>query len=190
MSLGKSRLINMQVPYNIPCPIGMDLEILSLWKLALNSKHFHKLCHHAPLIKGSQVLRTVDDRYSTVGVLCELYNILEGTDYWTKTSFGYEWKGIYLGRCPREIIEWAWHPKLNKDLIYITEDSICPAKFKSVDDYLFWFDNYYDSKRQFPTNKCMQRVFSGKAKARPLNGGQVGLNAEIFKETGKVNKNG
>lgn len=144
--------INADCPYNRPCPVAMNGQILQMWKLALTSDSFQKVIHYPRIEKTSNVLKSVEGAYSPVGVLCELYCLHEQANYWVETRFGMEWRGIHLSKCPDEVIFWAFRPNMEE------------GQLQELRDYLFYFDSYFDRRRNFPSAKYLQRVFGGKWK--------------------------
>lgn len=131
----------------------MKPDILVMWFLAMHSDDFKRLTRQN-YEKSVQMLRSPDGGFSAVGVLCDLYCQSWGEDHWVKTNLAYEWDGIYLGEAPDEVIVWAFDLK-NYGFQKATE----AATIKKLRKTLFDFDMFFDTKKSFPNEGMLRRVF-------------------------------
>ena len=133
-------------------PLAMDRHVLNMWYLAMNSEDFNRL-NRSDYEHGNSQLRT-ETGYSPVGVLCDLYGRTWGEDRWVKTNNGWEWDGIWLGRCPDDVIKWAFdldNLGLSRDR---TEKTVAELR-----ELLFAFDCWADTQDEFPGYNHLARVF-------------------------------
>lgn len=133
-------------------PIKMVPQILNIWYLAMNSEDFNRL-NRSDYEPGKTQLRT-ELGYSPVGVLCDLYSRTWAEDRWVKTSNGWEWDGVWLGKCPDDVVKWAFDTQ-NLGLSRTRED----ATVSELRDLLFAFDCWADTQKEFPGYNHLVRVF-------------------------------
>lgn len=133
-------------------PLKMVRPILNMWYLAMSSDDFNRL-NRSNYEHGTTQLRT-ELGYSPVGVLCDLYGRTWGEDRWVKTSNGWEWDGIWLGKCPDDVVRWAFDLD-NLGLSKNRTDAIV-AELREV---LFAFDCWADTQKEFPGYNHLVRVF-------------------------------
>ena len=133
-------------------PLKMVPHILNMWHLAMKSDDFNRL-NRSNYEHGTTQLRT-ELGYSPVGVLCDLYGRTWGEDRWVKTSNGWEWDGIWLGKCPDDVVRWAF------DLGNLgLSKSRMEATVAELRELLFAFDCWADTQSEFPGYNHLVRVF-------------------------------
>jgi hypothetical protein len=133
-------------------PLAMDRHVLNMWYLAMNSEDFNRL-NRSDYEHGNSQLRT-ETGSSPVGVLCDLYGRTWGEDRWVKTNNGWEWDGIWLGKCPDDVIKWAF------DLGNLgLSASRTQSTVKELREILFAFDCWADTQDKFPGYNHLVRVF-------------------------------
>ena len=133
-------------------PLKMARHILNMWYLAMHSDDFNRL-NRSDYEPGRAQLRT-DIGYSPVGVLCDLYGRTWGEDRWVKTNNGWEWDGIWLGKCPDDVIKWAFD--LDNLGLSAARTATTVAELR---DLLFVFDCWADTQSEFPNYNHLVRVF-------------------------------
>lgn len=133
-------------------PLKMVRAILNMWYLAMSSDDFNRL-NRSNYEHGTTQLRT-ELGYSPVGVLCDLYGRTWGEDRWVKTSNGWEWDGIWLGKCPGDVIKWAF----DLDNLGLSKSRM-DATVAELRELLFAFDCWADTQKEFPGYNHLVRVF-------------------------------
>lgn len=133
-------------------PLKMVRPILNMWYLAMSSDDFNRL-NRSNYEHGTTQLRT-ELGYSPVGVLCDLYGRTWGEDRWVKTSNGWEWDGIWLGKCPDDVVRWAF----DLDNLGLSK-SRTEAAVAELREVLFAFDCWADTQSEFPGYNHLVRVF-------------------------------
>lgn len=83
----------------------MNPDIKAAWLEALRSGRY---------TQGKNVLRTYDDRYCCLGVLCDLHSKATGTKWDKNSQFCYEYEEAE-GVLPHSVVSWA---ELDGDLLY------------------------------------------------------------------------
>lgn len=139
-----------KLPRRAPLPMLPDIR--DMWWLAMYSDEFNRL-NRSDYQPTQNRLRD-NDGYSAVGVLCDLYSRTYGEDHWVLTSIGWEWDGVYLGECPPEVVIWAFQ----LENLGMSRNRL-DATVKELRKVLFEFDEYCDSKKRFPKESELRRVF-------------------------------
>ena len=133
-------------------PLAMSRHILNMWYLAMNSDDFNRL--NRSDYEPTRLQLRSEAGYSPVGVLCDLYGRTWGEDRWVKTNNGWEWDGIWLGKCPDDVIKWAFdldNLGLSRDR---TEKTVAELR-----ELLFAFDCWADTRAEYPGYNHLARVF-------------------------------
>lgn len=133
-------------------PLKMVRPVLNMWYLAMSSDDFNRL-NRSNYEHGTTQLRT-ELGYSPVGVLCDLYGRTWGEDRWVKTSNGWEWDGIWLGKCPDDVVRWAF----DLDNLGLSA-SRTQSTIRELRELLFAFDCWADTQTEFPGYNQLVRVF-------------------------------